>query len=161
MQPSNKNMGLARTTMRGRGAAEPSQAKHDGFNLFLKQNLNFYAFAQVWHIVSDVILGCWLILLGRNSTQPKVGNIRILQPFHSIFFIYVKSVKISTVGDCFNQFFVALWSFWYIICLNSWKRSYLPPTIYLVTGHSNWCHSSLSSIIPAFAFSQAISGTFL
>ena len=53
-------------------------------------------------------------------------------------------------GDGFNEYLMNIPSFWCIICLCSWIRSYLPPKKYWWQYISNLYHLSLISITPEF-----------
>lgn len=44
-----------------------------------------------------------------------------------IFVIFFQFLVENGGGDDFNQFFTRLWLFWYIVCLYSLIRAYLPP----------------------------------
>ena len=58
--------------------------------------------------------------------------------------VLFRSVSTTDIGDCggedFNQFLIDIPSFWCVICLCSWIRSYLPPKKYwwdTMAVHSN------------------------
>ena len=59
---------------------------------------------------------------------------------HVIFIAFFKLQIENVDGDDFNQFLMDIPSFWCIICLCSWIRSYLPPKKYwwdAITVHSD------------------------
>ena len=68
---------------------------------------------------ADALAAVCLIEMGQNSIGPNNNKVRISMPF---------SLNLKKIGgDYFNQFIVEVPSFWFMICLHSWIRLYLPP----------------------------------